>query len=172
VKCAAVVVVVGLVLVGWTAPMYDVGKVPKNERLVRLAKDGKLGRPALVISPLNNYYLSGRRVPVAVISERASLLTRLSFPLLGQSIVRQVRAMRAVKDDVELRAMRRAAVITSSTFADIAPLIRPGVSEADIERRILMSYRDHGATGVAFTSIVGSGPNAVLPHYDKNDAIM
>ena len=80
--------------------------------------------------------------------------------------------MRAVKSEAELEAMRRAAAITSQAFADIEPLIRPGVNEAEIEAQILRTYAENGATGVAFKSIVGSGSNAIIPHYEKNDAEM
>ena len=65
--------------------------------------------------------------------------------------------------------MRRAATITASAFRAVAPLIRPGANERELEAAILAAYRDGGATGVAFKSIVGSGANAVLPHYQEND---
>lgn len=60
--------------------------------------------------------------------------------------------------------MRRAAVITSRAFADIAPKIRPGVNEGEIAAAITESFRRNGATGIAFDSIVGSGAHATLPH--------
>jgi Xaa-Pro aminopeptidase len=80
--------------------------------------------------------------------------------------------MRAVKDHDELEKMRRAAAITSQAFADIEPMIRPGTNEAEIDAAIIDSFRRNGATGIAFRSVVGSGPNAVLPHYEKNNAVM
>jgi Xaa-Pro aminopeptidase len=68
--------------------------------------------------------------------------------------------------------MRRAAAITSQAFASIAPLIRPGINESEIADAIIASFQEQGATGVAFHSIVGSGRNATLPHYGKNNAVM
>ena len=41
----------------------------------------------------------------------------------------------------------------------------PGRSEAAVSWDIEMFFRHHGATELAFTSIVGHGPNAALPHY-------
>ena len=169
-RWAAAVLVAGLVVVSLTAPRYDAGSVADPGRLRRLAQDGGLGRPGLVITTLNNFYLSGRAVPVALVGEASSVVTRLIFPFAGQSLSGEVRRMRAVKEDGELASMRRAAAITSRAFEDIHSAIEPGVSEADIERMILDSFSRNGATGVAFKAVVGSGANAVLPHYQKNDA--
>jgi len=141
-------------------------------RLHALEEQGELARPGLVFSALNNFYLSGKPLQVTLVTEEGSWWSRLTFPVTGRSLTRTVQRMRAVKDERELEAMRRAAEITSQAFADIEPLIRAGVNEAEIEERILRSFGENGATGVAFKSIVGSGANAVLPHYEKNNAEM
>lgn len=49
----------------------------------------------------------------------------------------------------------------------------PGRSEAAVSWDIEMFFRHHGATELAFTSIVGHGPNAALPHYlPSKDALL
>jgi hypothetical protein len=154
------------------APMYDLDSVAEPARLERLAKDGELDRPGIVTFAPNNLYLSGRPLLVALVAERRGPLTRLWLPFSGRSLNHAVRSSRVVKDDSELEAMRMAGNITSLAFGNIRPLIQPGVSEAEIERRIVQSFVERGATGVAFRSIVGSGANAVLPHYDANNAVM
>jgi Xaa-Pro aminopeptidase len=141
-------------------------------RLRALAERGELSRPGLLISTLNNYHLSGKPLPVTLVTAEGAWWSRLTFPFTGRSLNRTVQRIRAVKDERELEAMRRAAAITSLAFAEIEPLIRPGVNEAEIEETILRTFRENGATGVAFKSIVGSGANAVLPHYEKNNAVM
>jgi len=171
-RWAAVVLVVGVVLVVLTAPSYDADGVIHRERVDVMAVSGALARPGLVIGKLNNYYLSDRCVPVALVGERAGPLMRLAIPVVGRDLSGVVRGMRAVKSDAELSTMRRAADITSAAFEDIHPLIRSGISEADIDRAIRESFARHGATGIAFPGIVGSGANAVLPHYQRNDAVM
>ena len=171
-RWAAVVLVVGVVLVVLTAPSYDADGVIHRERVDVMAVSGALARPGLVIGKLNNYYLSDRCVPVALVGERAGPLMRLAIPVVGRDLSGVVRGMRAVKSDAELSTMRRAADFTSAAFEDIHPLIRSGISEADIDRAIRESFARHGATGIAFPGIVGSGANAVLPHYQRNDAVM
>jgi methionine aminopeptidase len=172
VRWAVAVQIFGLFLVATAAPMFDPGRVETSARLSRLAERGALVRPGLAIGSLNNYYLSSVPLPVAIVGERAGVGARLWFPIAGHSLVREIGDLRAAKNENELEAMRRAAEITSHAFADVHPLIKPGVSEAEIEEEILESFSARGATGVAFKATVGSGANAVLPHYERNDAIM
>ncbi len=172
VACAGTVAVAILLWVAVAAPVYGPEEIPDPSRMDRLVRDGELHRPGLVILAPNNLYLSGWSFPVAIATGRASPATRPLFPFVGRNLTGAVRGLRVVKGEAELEAVRRAARITSLAFQDIRPLIRPGVSEAEIERRIVQSYVEHGATGVAFKSIVGSGANAVLPHYDANTAVM
>ncbi len=168
----ALVAVTTLVWVILAAPTYDLESVVDPARLERLARNGELNRPGLVTLAPNNLYLSGRPLAVAIVAKRRGPATRLCVPFSGRSLNHAVRSSRVVKDDSELEAMRMAGHITSLAFRNIRPLIRPGVSEAEIERRIVQSFVERGATGVAFKPIVGSGANAVLPHYDANNAVM
>lgn len=154
------------------APQYGPGTGPHPDRLARLVKGDQLERPGLVISAGNNLYLSGRATSVAIVSKRPGLLSRVVLPFIGRSPSKAIRALRAVKDASELDTMRRSAAVTSQAFVDIEQMIQPGINEAEIEAAIIDSFRRNGANGIAFGSIVGSGPNAVLPHYEKNDATM
>jgi hypothetical protein len=171
-KWGSAVLAAGAVVVAITVPRYDTTTVPEPDRLTELAAERGLDRPGLVFSSYNNFYLSGRPLPVALVSAGSGLWSRLTLFPIGRSPMRAIGSMRAVKSEDELASMRRAATITSKAFEEIRPLIRPGVNEAEIAQRILDAFRDHGATGVAFESVVGSGANAVLPHYSKNDQVM
>ena len=126
--------------------------------------------PGLLVSKENAFYLFGRPFPVVLVGPRGPVLNRLLLPLLGRSPGREVEEMRTVKDASEVEKMRRAAAITSKAFEDVAPLIKPGANEADLERAILASFERNGANGIAFRCVVGSGKNATLPHYMDNNA--
>lgn len=154
------------------APRPDASASPDPGRLAALREKGALSRPGLILSTESNYYLFGRALPVALVGPRGDFLDRLGLLALGRSPAKAIGAMRAVKDADEQAKMIKAADITSRAFEDIAPLIRPGVNEGDIEKAILASYARNGADGIAFRSIVGSGTNATLPHYMANDAVM
>jgi Xaa-Pro aminopeptidase len=70
----------------------------------------------------------------------------------------------AVKDDAEIRAIRKAVAITDRTFGDILPMIKPGVRESEIAAEISYRQRRHGAEKDAFDTIAASGPRSALPH--------
>ena len=77
-----------------------------------------------------------------------------------------------VKEEAEIALMRRAGGITALAMAQVPALARPGVNERQIQDAILAAFRRHGAPIPSFEPIVGSGANATLPHYDRNDAVL
>jgi Xaa-Pro aminopeptidase len=79
-----------------------------------------------------------------------------------------VAGFRAVKDDVELAAMERAAAVTATGFARVLGALRPGMIEHQLDAELIAAYRESGA-GHAFGPIVGAGRNALKLHYRDND---
>ena len=77
--------------------------------------------------------------------------------------------LRAVKDDDELEAIRRAARITDAAYERLADEAIVGKTEAEVAWWLEATLREEGADGVAFAPIVGSGPNAALPHHHPGD---
>jgi len=72
--------------------------------------------------------------------------------------------LRAVKDEQEIRILRKAQSITDTAFLDVLPLLKPGVSELEIASRLEFALRERGAEGVSFPVIVASGPHSAFPH--------
>jgi Xaa-Pro aminopeptidase len=70
----------------------------------------------------------------------------------------------AVKDESEIRAIKKAVEITDRTFNDVLPMIKPGVRESDLAAEISWLQRTHGAEKDAFDTIAASGPRSALPH--------
>lgn len=77
-------------------------------------------------------------------------------------------ALRLVKDEEELRRLRRAIEITTEAQRAAMQAIAPGLWEYEIEALIEYTFRRRGAERVGFPSIVGSGPNSTTLHYDKS----
>ncbi len=71
--------------------------------------------------------------------------------------------LRSVKDNEELRLIRRAVAINDSVFAKIIKQIKPGITEKDLAAEIDYLIKQQGE--VAFPTIVGAGRNGALPHY-------
>jgi Xaa-Pro aminopeptidase len=76
--------------------------------------------------------------------------------------------LRLVKDADELARLRKAIAITEEAQRDAMRRIEPGMYEYQTEALIEYDFRRNGAERLGFPSIVGSGPNSTLLHYDKN----
>ncbi|MCS7206673.1 MAG: Xaa-Pro peptidase family protein [Dehalococcoidia bacterium] len=80
-----------------------------------------------------------------------------------------VEALRMRKDPEELALIARAVAIADQALRQVAPTIREGETERAVAWRLERAMRDLGAEGVAFETIVASGPNAALPHHRAAD---
>lgn len=69
-----------------------------------------------------------------------------------------------VKEVTEIRLIEKSVHLTDSVFEEIIPLIRPGVTERDISAEIDYLIKKKGGEGLAFETIVASGPNSSMPH--------
>lgn len=74
-------------------------------------------------------------------------------------------SLRLTKTEEELAAMARAQAITDAAFAHIVKAIRPGeMTEIDVALEMECFMRSHGASGLAFDTIVASGSASSRPH--------
>ena len=80
--------------------------------------------------------------------------------------------LRAGKYEDEMALLLRAIEITDRAFEEVAPTIRPGVTEAEVAWAIEKSMREQGAEGLAFDTIVGAGRNGALPHHRADDTVI
>jgi Xaa-Pro aminopeptidase len=79
--------------------------------------------------------------------------------------------MRAVKSATEIALMKRAAQATAAGYRAAFAALRPGVGERDVQRAIERAYLDAGAEDTAYESIVGSGLNGTVLHYNANNGV-
>ncbi len=75
-----------------------------------------------------------------------------------------VEALRAVKDERELEAIRQAAAIANDVFARIAEERFLRRTERELAWQIEQLFHELGAEGLSFPAIVAAGPNGALPH--------
>jgi Xaa-Pro aminopeptidase len=80
--------------------------------------------------------------------------------------------LRAVKEPEELEAIRWAAQVVDRVLARFAGESVVGRTEADVAWWIVQAIHEEGADDVSFTPIVGSGPNAALPHHHPGDRVL
>lgn len=77
--------------------------------------------------------------------------------------------MRISKDEQELETMRAAQVITDKTFTHMCEFIKVGMTEKEIRSELENFMFANGADGLAFSTIVASGPNTANPHAIPSD---
>jgi len=84
-----------------------------------------------------------------------------------------VERLRAVKDDGELAAFRRACAVTDRMFERlVAEVPFVGRPERDIAWEISRLFHEEGAEELSFESIVGSGPTGARPHARAGDRVI
>jgi Xaa-Pro aminopeptidase len=81
-------------------------------------------------------------------------------------------ALRSAHSAEELARMERAIAITAEGHNVIARATVAGVSERDVQTQLEYSFFANGGTGLAYSSIVGSGPNGAVLHWDQNTRIL
>lgn len=75
-----------------------------------------------------------------------------------------VEGLRAVKDEAELEAIRRAAAISDRVFERLAAERFTGRPETELVWRIQELLHEEGAAGPGFDAIVAAGPTGAVPH--------
>jgi Xaa-Pro aminopeptidase len=81
---------------------------------------------------------------------------------------RPIAHLRMTKSAAELALLRRAVQITVAAHGAASRVVAEGRHEYEVEAALEFEFRRAGAQRSAFPSIVGSGPNSVILHYDKN----
>jgi Xaa-Pro aminopeptidase len=80
--------------------------------------------------------------------------------------------VRAVKEEEEVAALRRAARVADRAFEALTAETIVGRSEREIAWRLRELVHAHGADEQSFDSIVASGPNGALPHAHPTNQIV
>jgi Xaa-Pro aminopeptidase len=95
-----------------------------------------------------------------------------SFPTQIIDPATIVHEMRRKKAPLELELMNRAVDITREAHLTAMAAARPGMYEYEIEALLRGVFRKHGSERAAYAPIVGSGPNATVLHYHRNNRRM
>ena len=83
-----------------------------------------------------------------------------------------VTSMRSKKSAAEMDLIQRASAISMEAHAEAARALEPGMNEFEIQALIEYTFRRYGADRPAYASIVGSGPNSTVLHYNRDDRYM
>lgn len=116
---------------------------------------------------LNELDLRGKTLGVDGMTMRVSewlTLQRLDSTLRIKPVERELVRIRSRKTPAELNAMRRAIQISEQALAELTRELKPGMTEKLIAARLEEKMMALGAEGLAFGTLVQSGPNSANPH--------
>lgn len=119
-----------------------------DTRIVDLVKGLRLGSVGFDVMEASVYLKLAEALKGVRLDPRRELLWRL----------------REVKDEEELKCMRRAAELTSEGVKTAFEAVRPGLREYELAAEIEYAMRRMGSEGVAFDTIVASGVRSAFPH--------
>ncbi len=128
--------------------------------------EGREQMPGTPLAALDGWLAARRGRPIAMLGaplrnisadETLTRLTRESF-----------KHARRAKDAHELDLIRRAAAATAPGYAKLRSLLRPGVTERALQIELEAEFFRHGATRPGYGTIIGSGPNAAVLHFEPS----
>lgn len=142
---------------GWVSFVPDVSE---GERVW----EGRTQPPGTPIAMLEPWLSARRNRPIV----------RLGAPLRGvradDARTPKARELfhhaRRAKDATEVELLRRAASATAAGYKKIPALLRPGVTERAIQVELEAEFFRHGGTRTGYGSIVGTGPNSAILHFE------
>jgi len=80
-----------------------------------------------------------------------------------------IEKLRAVKDKQEIEYITKACEITDECFTHLLEFIKIGTSEREIASEIERFFKEKGADGLAFETVVAVGENSSQPHWKPSD---
>ncbi len=83
-----------------------------------------------------------------------------------------VAPLRECKSPAELDLIRSAIRMTGDGIRRAIGVCRPGVNEFELRAAVEYEMTRQGADYTSFPSIIGSGPNSVIPHYEEDRRVM
>ena len=76
--------------------------------------------------------------------------------------------MRTIKSDEEITAIEKAVKITQVGLTEMLKNLKPNLKEYELESEFDYVVRKNGCTGFSFKTIVASGKNGTILHYESN----
>ncbi len=91
---------------------------------------------------------------------------------LSERLSERVSEQRRAKDEGELALMRSAVYATRQGHLAAMRLVRPGLTERDLQVEVEAEFFRHDSERTAYGSIVGAGPNGAILHFQPTKRVM
>jgi Xaa-Pro dipeptidase len=160
--------------VGVIVPALELLKLEDRDDLGPVAfewsdEDGYGGAFARALEALD---LVGKRLGLDGMTMRvteALTFTSLDPTLTLVPVEKELIRVRAIKRPEEVALQRRAIAISEAALKQLLTEIRPGMTEHQIAQRLNELQLEYGAEGMAFSTLIQTGPNASNPHGSTTD---
>lgn len=80
--------------------------------------------------------------------------------------------MGIIKTKEEIEKLRKAAILGDKCFEYICSIVKPGMTEIEIAKKIDDFFMNNGASGTSFDTIVGAGKNSAQIHSTPTDYVI
>jgi Xaa-Pro aminopeptidase len=107
--------------------------------------------------------------PLSKAHEFAAELTRKHPYLQIRNVHRELANLRLIKSEEEINNIRKAIDITRQGIENLLANAKPGMMEYELEAYYDFPLKLNGVKEPGFTSIIASGQNGVILHYEEND---
>lgn len=150
---------------GWT---HFVRKVDASERLW----EGDVVAPqGEDLTSFAEWLEARRRRPLAALGS-SGMLPLPADEALSERMRERLDGARRRKDAAEIALLRRAVAATAAGFAKAREVLRPGVSERQIQIELEAEMFRAGAHGVGFETIVGAGDHSAVLHFAPGERVV
>ena len=144
-----------------------------------LCTDARYTDAARAIWPENDIYIYSGSIPQALRRLLACCGSRIGFEAgsvsaafakeLSEGLTLEpcdgmVEELRLIKEPEEIASLEKSFAVNHAMLKWIKGEIREGMTEAEVSWMIERYFREHGASELAFPSIVAFGENGALPH--------
>ncbi len=102
------------------------------------------------------------------IVEALGEVSKVKVEAAGRKIQSEISKLRMIKSPAEIEMIRKSSDATNKAHLVAMKTCRPGVNERVLQKVIEDKFRTEGCDGLGFPSIVGSGKNGVVLHYNDN----
>jgi Xaa-Pro aminopeptidase len=164
----------------WTGPRDPISPALKAKYGVDLVRRGQPGNATFDAALLEASREAGCvavLAPSRVLKESRSDVTaaQQASAALGVKLAYKrdlLARLRVAHTPEELALLERAVGITRAGHQAVAHATVPGVSERDVQTQMEYAFFSGGATGLSYSSIVGSGPDGAVLHWVHNDRML
>ena len=151
---------------GWQSPDFEVyqiygGYAKWLPELVERLNVGRIGYEAddLAVSSYREIVKAIKSIPESL---RPSMVSTQGM----------VESLRAVKDNVEITKIEKAADLADRTIAYARDILKPAITEKHLAWELEKFLKENRSESMPFDIIVASGPNAALPHAQPGERVI